>query len=86
MIIIIIIIIGVGPGCSCKGLFKKLDILSVSCLYILSLMMFVNSLENFQSTSFTTLYKYKAQKSNTYGCRKSFMYSIRGYLLLYKDI
>jgi hypothetical protein len=56
-------------------------------LYILPLMLFVvNSLENFQSASFTTLCQYKAQKSSTYACSKPFMYSIRGYLLLYKDI
>ena len=42
-------------------------------------MFVVNSLENFQSTSFTTLCKYRAQQSSAYACSKSFMYSIRGY-------
>jgi len=35
MMMIIIMITVVGPRCPWKGLFKKLDILSVSCLYLL---------------------------------------------------
>jgi len=50
--IIIIIVIGVGPRCSCKGLFKKLDILPVPCFYLLCLMtVVVSNLENFQTNS-----------------------------------
>jgi len=41
-----------GLRCSCRGLFKKLDILSVSCEYVFSLMMFtVSSLNHFQINS-----------------------------------
>jgi len=44
--------IGVGPRCSCKGLFKRLDLLPVLCLYLLCLMTFViSNLENFQTNS-----------------------------------
>jgi hypothetical protein len=46
------IMMGLGPRCSCKGLFKNLDILPVPCLYIFSLMMFVfNNPKNFQTNS-----------------------------------
>jgi hypothetical protein len=38
---VIRIISGVGPGDSCRRLFGKLDILPLSCEYILSLMLFV---------------------------------------------
>jgi hypothetical protein len=38
---VIRIISGVGPIDSCRSLFKKLDILPLSCEYILSLMLFV---------------------------------------------
>jgi len=34
-------IMGVGARCSCKELFKKIDILSIPCEYIFSLLMFV---------------------------------------------
>jgi hypothetical protein len=38
--------------CSCRGLFKKLDILPVPCEYTFSLIMFAfNSLDNFQTKS-----------------------------------
>jgi len=41
---------GGGPKGSYEGLFEKLDMLPVPCLYTLSLMMFVvNSFENFQT-------------------------------------
>jgi hypothetical protein len=46
---IIRITAGVGPRSSCRGLFKKLDILPVPCQYIFSLMMFVvDNEDNFQ--------------------------------------
>ena len=32
---------GAEPGASCRGLFRKLDILPVPCQYILSLMLFI---------------------------------------------
>jgi hypothetical protein len=38
---IIRIMLGLGPRCSCRSLFKKLDILLVTCLYIYSLISFV---------------------------------------------
>jgi len=45
-------IVGVGCTCACRGLFRKLDILPVPCLYVFSLIMFVfNNLENFQTNS-----------------------------------
>jgi len=41
---------GVGSKSSCRNLFKKLDILPVSCQHILSLMMFVqNKQKTFQT-------------------------------------
>jgi hypothetical protein len=44
------IISGVGSGDSCRGLFRKLDILPLSCEYILSLMLFViDNQNNFHS-------------------------------------
>jgi hypothetical protein len=44
---------GVGPRSSCRGLFKKLNILPVACQYILSLMLFiVDNLEDFQTNAY----------------------------------
>jgi hypothetical protein len=40
------IISGVGPTDSCRSLVKKLDILPLSCEYILSLIMFVIDTQN----------------------------------------
>jgi hypothetical protein len=37
---------GVGPRDSCRNLFKKLDILPLSCEYILSLLLFVIDNQN----------------------------------------
>jgi hypothetical protein len=46
------VIKGLGPRSSCRGGFKKLDILTVPSLYIFALMMFVvNNPDSFQSTS-----------------------------------
>jgi hypothetical protein len=48
---IIRIMMGVEPRYLCKGLFRKLDKLPVTCLCIFSVMMFVvNNRENFQSS------------------------------------
>jgi hypothetical protein len=47
---VIRIISGMGPRDSCRGLFRKLDILLLSCEYILSLMLFViDNQNNFRS-------------------------------------
>jgi hypothetical protein len=47
--IIIRIMSGVGAKSSCRNLFKKLDILPVSCEYIFSLMKFlIENQEKFQ--------------------------------------
>jgi hypothetical protein len=43
---VIRIISGVGPRDSCRNLFKKLDILALSCEYILSLTLFVMDNQN----------------------------------------
>jgi hypothetical protein len=44
------IMAGVRSRCSCRGLFKKLDILPVPCQYIFSLMIFVvDNLGSFQT-------------------------------------
>jgi hypothetical protein len=44
---------GVGPRSSCRGLFKKLDILPAACQYILYLMLFiVDNLEDFQTNAY----------------------------------
>jgi hypothetical protein len=56
------IMMGLGPRCSCKGLFKNLDILPIPCLCIFSLVMFVvDSPNNFQTNStlhcISTIYK-----------------------------
>jgi hypothetical protein len=51
---IIRIMIGVGPRHTCRGLFKKLNILPIPCvyIYIFTLMMFViNNFEKFQTNS-----------------------------------
>jgi hypothetical protein len=46
------IMMALSVRCSCRGLFKKLDILPVPCEYIFSLMMFtVTNLDNFQTNS-----------------------------------
>jgi hypothetical protein len=47
---IIRIMVGVGPRRTCRGLFRKLNILPIPCVYIFVLMMFViNNLEKFQT-------------------------------------
>jgi hypothetical protein len=47
---VIRIISGVGPRDSCRGLFRKLDILPLSCEYMLSWMLFVvDNQNNFRS-------------------------------------
>jgi len=38
---ILITVVGIGPRSSCKGLFVKLNILLVLCLYIFSLIMYL---------------------------------------------
>ena len=44
--------LGLGPRSSCRGAFRKLDILTVPSLYIYALMMFViNKPDSFQSNS-----------------------------------
>jgi hypothetical protein len=49
---IIRIMLGLGPRSSCRGAFRKLDILTVPSLYIYALMMFViNNPDSFQSNS-----------------------------------
>ena len=46
------VMMGLGLRCSCRGFFKKLSILTVPCLYMLSLMMFVvDNPDKFQSNS-----------------------------------
>jgi len=41
---------GAEPGASCKGLFRKLEILPVPCQCILSLMLFIiDNANNFQT-------------------------------------
>jgi hypothetical protein len=46
---IIRIMMGVGPTQTCRDLFKKLGILAIPCLYVLSLMTFVvNNFDKFQ--------------------------------------
>ena len=43
---------GVGPTHTCRDLFKKLDILPMPCVYLLSLMIFaVNKLDEFQTSN-----------------------------------
>jgi hypothetical protein len=50
---IIRIMVGAGPRHTCRGLFRKLNILPIPCVYIFALMMFViNNLEKFQTNSF----------------------------------
>jgi hypothetical protein len=48
---IIRIMLGLGPRSSCRGGFKKLDILTFPSLYIFALMMFVNNPDSFESNS-----------------------------------
>jgi len=43
---------GAEPRASCRGLFRRLQILSVPCQYILSLMLFIiDNPNNFQTVS-----------------------------------
>jgi hypothetical protein len=43
---------GAEPRASCRGLFRKLEILPVPCQYILSLMLFIiDNSNNFQTVS-----------------------------------
>jgi hypothetical protein len=47
------IMAGVGSRCSCRGLFKRLDILPVPCQYMFSLMTFVvDNMGSFQTNLF----------------------------------
>ena len=49
---IIRIVLGLGPRSSCRGVFRKLDVLTVPSLYIYALMMsVVNNPDSFQSNS-----------------------------------
>jgi hypothetical protein len=49
---IIRIIMGVGPTHTCRGLFKKLSILPILCVYLFSLMIFVvNNFDKFQTSN-----------------------------------
>jgi hypothetical protein len=49
---IIRIMMGVGPTHTCRGLFKKLSILPIPCVYLFSLMMFVvNNFDKFQTNN-----------------------------------
>lgn len=72
-----------GLGRSCRGLFKKLSILPVACLYMLSLMTFVvdnpdkfqsnSSLHNITRKHKDLLYIYIKSKSFLY--KRGFTYS-----------
>jgi hypothetical protein len=45
---------GVSSRCLCRSLFRKLDILTLPCLYIFSLMLFVlKNTDSYQTNSFT---------------------------------
>jgi hypothetical protein len=49
---IITIMMGVSPTHTCRGLFKKLRILPIPCVYLFSLMMFVvNNFDKFQTNN-----------------------------------
>jgi hypothetical protein len=52
---VIRIIVGMGPRCSCRRGIRKLNILTVPCLYILSLMIFVVNNHNNLETN-TSIY------------------------------
>jgi hypothetical protein len=53
---IIRIMVGAHPRTQCRNIFKKLEILPVTCQYIFSLMnFFVNNQENFQIHQYTVL-------------------------------
>jgi hypothetical protein len=44
--------VGAGPRHTCRGLFRKVNILPIPCVYICALIMFViNNLEKFQTSS-----------------------------------
>jgi hypothetical protein len=49
---VIRIMVGASSKCSCRSLFRKLDILTVPCSYIKSLMLFVlKNVDNYQTNS-----------------------------------
>jgi hypothetical protein len=51
---VIRIMVGATSRCSCRSLFRKLDILTLPCLYIYSLMLFVlKNMDNYQTNSST---------------------------------
>jgi hypothetical protein len=64
---IIIIMMGVGRICSCCDLFKKLEILPIPCVYLLSLMIFVvNNCDKFS----------KSNSIHTIGTRRNALFHI----------
>jgi hypothetical protein len=79
------IMLGLGPRCSCKGMFKNLDILPVPCLYISSLIMLVvNNPHSFQTNAtlhcINTRYKNQLHRPRV----KFFLYTKTDYLFCYK--
>jgi hypothetical protein len=46
---VIRIMVGASSRCSCSSLFRKLDILTLPCLYIYSLMFVLKNMDNYQT-------------------------------------
>jgi hypothetical protein len=62
---IIRMMMGVGPNHTCRGLFKKLGILPIPCVYLLSLMTFVvNNFDKFQTNN--SVYMINTRRNDTF--------------------
>jgi hypothetical protein len=82
---VIRIISGVGPRDSCISLFKKLDILPLSCEYIFSLMLFVIIKINFAQVYLPTSNLSVFQKGTMFIGTRLFNRSLRTIRSLRKD-
>jgi len=61
---------GVGPRSSCRSLFRKLNILPISCHYILPLMLFiVDNQKDFLTNAYGLWFRHQKQKSFLFTCK-----------------
>jgi hypothetical protein len=78
---------GAEPRASCRGLFRKLEILPVPCQYILSLMLFIIDIpNNFQTGLEIHGLHIRSKKSPFRSNCKPHKCSKRNYLFWYQNI